>query len=478
MTISKNNSFRNFVIILFLALLLPQVFQEGLFVDGLTYSTIAFNLSEGIGSYWNPVFSATVMNDFHEHPPMAFILQSVFFDLFGNGFYVEKLYSFLTAILTALLIIGIWKRITNSKEFKALYWLPFLFWISVPLCFWSYNNNVLENTMGLFSLGAIYLLIISIKKNIALRLLLFCFSGILLLLAFLTKGFPALFPLAFLLLYYIVHHKIYNLKRMFLDTAMLLLLTFATAFLFFIFDEAARENISVYISTQVFESIRGERLVVPRYFIMKRIVEELMIVTGICLVLILVSYKSAKQKIKENPEVLRNCFLFLLIGLSASLPIMISPKQLSFYMIPSLPYFAIGLSLLIAPFVNEYIKKINERNFLYKLFKYQVVVTIPILLFFTISSYGTFSRDYEMIHDVDLIGQHLGETKTIDASSSLSREWSLMGYLQRKHHISLDLSGTGRAYMLTGKTETVPENYSVMNIGLLDFQLLRKNTKP
>ena len=33
-------------------LLLPLLFTQGMFFDGLTFSTIARNLNEGIGQFW------------------------------------------------------------------------------------------------------------------------------------------------------------------------------------------------------------------------------------------------------------------------------------------------------------------------------------------------------------------------------------------------------------------------------------------
>ena len=162
---SVNSSFIQLTIVVFLGLTFPLVLQEGLFMDGLIYSTLSSNLSSGIGTYWNPSFSETIMNSFHGHPPLGFILESFLFDLLGNEFYVEKIYSFFTCLLTAFFIIKIWVKISYSKEIKKLYWLPILLWITVPRCFWAYNNNMLENTMGLFSIASLYCLLIALNKK-------------------------------------------------------------------------------------------------------------------------------------------------------------------------------------------------------------------------------------------------------------------------------------------------------------------------
>ena len=98
-----------FVIGLISILLLPKVFQQGIFFDGLIYSSVSNNMANGQGSFWDPSYSQTIWLHFHEHPPLALGLQSIFIKVFNGAFFAEKLYSLLMGILSIIFIIKIWK---------------------------------------------------------------------------------------------------------------------------------------------------------------------------------------------------------------------------------------------------------------------------------------------------------------------------------------------------------------------------------
>jgi hypothetical protein len=94
--------------------LFPAIVQPGMFFDGVAYATIARNMAAGVGSFWHPAFSSGAGADFHEQPPLAFWLESLWFRAFGDHYWVEKCYSATTAILTGIVIIAIWRRLSRS----------------------------------------------------------------------------------------------------------------------------------------------------------------------------------------------------------------------------------------------------------------------------------------------------------------------------------------------------------------------------
>jgi 4-amino-4-deoxy-L-arabinose transferase-like glycosyltransferase len=71
-----------------------------------------------------------------------------------------------------------------------------LFWVIIPLVSWSASNNMLENTMMIFTSFSILLFIRAVNEN---RYLFYFLGGVMLFLGFLTKGFVSLFPLSILL---------------------------------------------------------------------------------------------------------------------------------------------------------------------------------------------------------------------------------------------------------------------------------------
>ena len=147
---------------LLIGLTLPTLIKDGMFMDAVLYTSVSHNLSMGIGSFWFPQFSLhniAGLSSFHEQPPLVFGIQAIFFKLFGDSLYVERFYTFLTMCITALLINMLWKEIYRKNEaMRKFGWLPIILWITIPICFWSYSNNMHENTMGIFTLCAVLLI--------------------------------------------------------------------------------------------------------------------------------------------------------------------------------------------------------------------------------------------------------------------------------------------------------------------------------
>src|SRR4051812_22549428 len=77
-------SFRMLTAAALVAAIMPRLAQRGMFVDGLTYASIARNLAEGRGSFWSPSYTATIYPEFHEHPPLGLWLQSLWFRVLGD----------------------------------------------------------------------------------------------------------------------------------------------------------------------------------------------------------------------------------------------------------------------------------------------------------------------------------------------------------------------------------------------------------
>jgi hypothetical protein len=61
---------------------LPALVKDGMFMDAMLYTSVAHNLSQGIGTFWFPQFSYDNMaglTSFHEQPPLGFGIQACFF---------------------------------------------------------------------------------------------------------------------------------------------------------------------------------------------------------------------------------------------------------------------------------------------------------------------------------------------------------------------------------------------------------------
>ena len=191
----NNTAIWLFLIGIMLILVGRELFSEGMFLDGVLYACISRNMACGMGDFWNPHYTQTIGSVFHSHPPLAFGLEALMFKAFGDHYFIERLYSLLMFIVSGWLIALIWKRTTNNIRWA---WMPLLYWIAMPLVTWSVANNMLENTMTVFVLLSVYLMLVGYQRNHKIWLFL---AAIALFAAFLSKGFTGLFPLVFPLIY-------------------------------------------------------------------------------------------------------------------------------------------------------------------------------------------------------------------------------------------------------------------------------------
>ncbi|MEL6852992.1 MAG: hypothetical protein AAFP92_31060, partial [Bacteroidota bacterium] len=143
--------------LLTLIMALRLMVEQGMFLDGLWYATIARNMSVGLGTFWDPMLDPFFEPHFRAHPTLAFWLESLLFRMLGEGLWVERLYSGLCGVVQAGLIIGIWRE-TQGKELAATFAdsLPVMLWLMMPVVGWGFSANMLENTLLIWILVGVY----------------------------------------------------------------------------------------------------------------------------------------------------------------------------------------------------------------------------------------------------------------------------------------------------------------------------------
>ena len=137
---SKTVAFKYFALFYIVAMFLPRLVVQGLFGDGLLYSSISRNMAIGKGSMWQPFFSSSYWLDnvlpvYYENPPLMLWLESLFFRFFGDYWWVEKVYSLLIFVLNCLLIIKIWQFFEQKKYIKTngFGYLILVFWLLMEM---------------------------------------------------------------------------------------------------------------------------------------------------------------------------------------------------------------------------------------------------------------------------------------------------------------------------------------------------------
>ncbi len=465
---SQTLPFYLFVTGIFLMIVCQDLFSNGMFLDGLVYSTISKNLANGLGSFWNPHFTATLMPDFHEHPPLAFGIQSIFYKLLGESRFIEKIYSLLTVVIVGYIILKIWKTLGYRYG-----WFPLFIWLITPTVFWASYNNLLENTLTIFtSLSILFYL-----KNQESKKYFFIFlSGFMLALGFLIKGFVAFFPWTFpFLLWLFIKRKSFG--KMAIDTTGVFLFTLTPLLLLILLFPVARLSLHKYIDSQVVSSLRYVVNVDSRFDIIKRLFSELTPAAVLCTLLLVWAWlrKTLTVLMKENNK---KAAAFVLLGLTGVLPVMISMKQSGFYIIPAFPFFAIGAGILMYPLIDSlFIKiKFESRGFLFfKMIGYSLFFTGIILsVYFS----DHFNRDNNKIKDTYTILSEIPQGSIININPDMYEDWSLHAYFGRFKNVSLDPDlNNKREYLLIKNenySDTLNLNYKIIKINTTDYKLFRK----
>ncbi|MDA3911828.1 MAG: glycosyltransferase family 39 protein [Bacteroidales bacterium] len=460
-----NIGFWLLTIAIFIGLIVPTLIREGMFMDGQQYACVAKNLANGKGSFWFPILSDTWWKagsaNFMEHPPLVYGLQSILFKLFDNSIYSERIYSFLTAIFHFLLITKIWKTIYKSKKYA---WYPVLILLSMPVVSWSFQNNIMENTMSVFTLTAILFLL----KSLTQKKYIYIFSaaaGLSVFFAFLSKGAPALFPFGAGIIYLLIFRQ-KNLKQ-FITSQIIFFLIPITIFFILLSFPVPAESLLFYLKERLLYRISNEPTVGNRLFIILNLIQQLAIPLLIVLLLLIF------RKIHINQIEKRYVIFFTLIGLSASLPLLLTSVQRSFYLTPSLPFFAIALGILSKNAIMDLTQRIKQKRI--------ITITGAILLCLSITlsvvSIGKYSRDKDMILDVKAMGEIISSNSTICISDDIYNEWNLQMYLIRYNDISVKPGCTDEPYLLVRKTpkQDIPVEFERTKLNLLNYELFKKS---
>lgn len=411
---------------------------------------------------WQPRYTETLYPSFHEHPPLGFIIQSIFFKVLGDHFWVERLYSFITALISAFLIKRIWIHITGDSQAA---FVPVLLWMITPVIYWSYSNNLLENTVTVFALaGTLYAVVAVQKKSFVLLLA----AAFFIFLANLIKGFVPLFtilvPLCFTLF---IEQR--NWKKGIYYSFALALLIFIFFFLLTLYPPA-KSNLVAYINRQIIPSLSGSGSNTgDRIFIIKALLSQLIVMAGLMAV-IKFFFKIKNKKVNTD-----RVWFFLMIGLSASLPLMISKKQMNHYLVPSIPFFALAASTLLQPQFNkliEWFTATKKRSSI-------LVITSTVLLFTSLTTlaflFNRYGRDREILTDLEQFSSSIPENSILSSSPELIENWAVQAYLARNLKVSLTNSEGQEFYLKDNlSSKKVPEGYIKVPLSTNRFELFKK----
>lgn len=419
-------TFGLFTTLIFISAYGYTIFTDGMFVDGVFYAAIANNLANGIGTFWEMQYTTTLHASFHEQPPLALFLQSLFFRLFGDSIYVERLYCFVLALLMIWLMIRTWIEVAGKENNYA--WLPVLLWVIIPLNLWTYQNNLIELTLGVLDLTAIYFILKGCRQN---SFKWFMLGGLFTFLAFFSKGLQGLFPIIAPMVYWIVYRS-QNFTKACFQVLVVTAVPATMIGLLYIYPPA-NQFFDLYIERRLGGTFHHlQDTTKSHFYLLYKLGLEMVAPIGVGLIFWAIS---RKQILKVRHEI-KAVLFFTGIGLIASLPLMVTLEQRPFYLATSFPYFVIAIGLLALPYVDALMEKLKTKKF--NVLNYSLLGLIMIAIVFVALNAENPKRDHALIHDLSYIRKEIPKRTTISIPTEIDTRWSLHAYFMRYANISLD----------------------------------------
>lgn len=425
------------VISAFAALLwLPNLFTKGMFVDGVYDALMAHNMIKGIAGFWTPQTADYMHPHYWDNPQLSALFLAQWYKVFGDHYWVEKLYSFFCAIVQLVLIALAWRtNFSNDAAVKKEAWLPCFLFMLIPLTSWGYSSNLMENTMSAFTTAAVLAFLLFIRTGGSLLVYSFA-GGALIFLALITKGPVALFPLATPVIFLCFER---NLNWQKIATYTFLQLAVTALFFAVVFSMPAPKTfLQNYLEGQLLRAISPGGSGSPLHL---GIFLQLLLALVPLLAGAVFSVFIIRKKATQHKGLLITAAVFTLIGLSASAPIALSAKQNKHYLIPSLPLFALGFACLLLPLVQWLQTKIQDTGRLVGFAKAACGLIITGCFVYSIVNAGNYVRDKELLTDLEKIDSLAKNEKVLRTDWGLYSDWGLRAYLNRLYDKKICMPG-------------------------------------
>ncbi len=442
----KGNNYHKYlyftVLVLIGLLYWPRISDFGLFCDGSIYGTIAHNMAIGEGSFWSPIYRNFYLplieksEVFREHPPLMFWLESLVFRVFGDGFYVENIYQTIILVLHVVSLTLFFRALTQKKYSIYAAWPVLFLWYMVPTIMWSFAQNMIDNTLSLWGLWSVWAIFVGSRKD---HFLYAVFAGFLMGLAVLTKGPLGLFPLTAFGMYWLASQMIqakgfrYPFFRAFYKTTALLF-GFGIVALNVYMRPEGRDFFLRYIHQQVIPSVAGKREMSNTLMEHLSIIQDMFIqyapIYGAAILLWLFLRKRPTG-LSQPKNHRRFALWLLLVGISSSLPIALSAKSHSFYLISGTPYYALAVGVYWIEDISYWLQKwrltqtgkLIWTSILASVFIYSIVATVI--------DWGRYKRDTLLLTDIELLSQKMPSDTIVGITPNIINWGNFCSNLER-----------------------------------------------
>jgi len=319
----------------------PHAVKVGHFFDGVTYAGIARQMSLGIGTFWCPRYSPFLSPEFYGHLPLWLGWQAVFFVLLGDTWVVEGVFLLVNLALHGLAFRWVWNEFRRSAGDAELpsWHAAVALYLTAPIVTWAWSNNMLEIGVSFFSILAMGASLTSLRSTGKHWWLWSIAAAWLTILAAASKGVVGLFPLASGMAWWwwrpterrrVVHSS----------TTMIAAFAGTVGMLALALPEAGH-YVTKHLQIQLVPALKGELHVTTawRANILWDALLDLLpmgILTGMWIRWGRVHWTETRH---------RAMWTWLLIALTATLPLCATLKQRTFYVVPAMPYYAMAAAV-------------------------------------------------------------------------------------------------------------------------------------
>ncbi len=445
----------------FLLFISGNFLSEGLSHVGMDNAVVAQRMSEGFEDFWLPSLSAPGNPDRSNYMPLGYWIESVWYRIFGSSsFMAEKIYSVLTYFIIAALMIWIWTLLGQSRRVG---WLPLMCWITIPLVSWSATNNLLESTMTMFVLLSVVFLLKAGRASfisqtrLALdkktgpyrlsRTAWVVLAALMMELAFLVKGFAGLFPIFFPFLYWIIVRRERILFPVF-STGVILVIWMVTIFVAILVSPDIYHHLYNSLHHQLIGGVLHVQTVTSHFYILYVLLLQgfipLLLTAIICIIRLksrpfyryLFFWRHTKKLTAEQIERSRLGWFFLAVGVSGILPIMLGLKQQDFYIVPTLPFFAIAMACLLYNLIEDWLERINKTA-------KRVLAAMAVILFgsgllLNINSLNKINSNQVLLNDMRQILPYLSHGEVISVTDEVMSADEVAEYFYRYKSVTFD----------------------------------------
>jgi hypothetical protein len=148
--------------------------------------------------------------------------------------------------------------------------------------------------------------------------------------------------------------------------------------------------------------------------------------------------------------------------------------QKGFYFVPSLPFFAIGFAIWIAPVLMRWLDLRRISNASVRMLNGVAVALLVGLFVLSYFKLGKTSRDRDILSDVRVIEEAVPSHTVVGINPAGWNNWELQCYLMRYHNVAIVPNHMDRFFMREKTSnEPVPPGFQRVDAETRRYDLFR-----